>query len=157
MNLEQAKNLVALNWELEQQKKDKNGNIKPLIEKLEYWFEQHPEGFFKHCESGIDQDNLGSLSWTQELLISKPTFKKAFKEIGVCYLSPEQFEQTKDKFQDKFYCSVLHPLNNNRTIYYRNDELINVIVWKWFYGTQSRSYLNNLIVSVNQQLAAHAE
>lgn len=143
-----AQNLIALNWELKKQNKDKNENIQPLIEKLEYWFEKYPKGFPKHSEPRKDQDNLDGLSWTQELSISKHLFKKAFREIGVCYLSPDEFEQAADKFQGKFYCSVLHLSNNHRTFYYRNHKLIAAASKKWFDGIE-------LMVSLSTQNAGH--
>ncbi|HEX8286715.1 MAG TPA: hypothetical protein VF556_01890 [Pyrinomonadaceae bacterium] len=148
MNIAVAENIVALNWELKNQKKVKNENIIPLTEKLEYWFEKYPKGFAKHSEPRLDQMHLDGLSWTEELSISKYLFKKAFKEIGVCYLSPEQFEHTVDKFQGRFYCSVLHPLNNQRTFYYRNHKLIAAVSKKWFDGIE-------LMLSLSTQNAGH--
>jgi hypothetical protein len=148
MILVTAENLVAIMLELRQQGKDTNKNIKPLVEKLEYWFGQHPKGFPKHCEPRKDQDNLDGLSWTQELLISKPTFKKAFKEIGVCYLSPQQYEQAEDKFQGKFYCSVLHLSNNHRTFYYCNTELIATVRKKWFDGIERKKWFDEIKLMV---------
>ncbi len=130
--LTKTQDLVVLNWELKKQNKDENKNIQPLIETLEYWFEKYPKGFAKHCEPRLDQRNLDGLSWMEELSISRYLFKKAFKEIGVCYLSPEQYEQAENKFEDKFYCSVLHPQNNQRTFYYRNHKLITAVTKKWF-------------------------
>ncbi len=126
------KNIVALNWELTKHNKGKNENIQPLVEKLEYWFGQYPNGFAKHCEIRKDQNNLVGLSWTEELSISRYFFKKAFKEIGVYYSSPELFERAEDKFEGKFYCSVLHTSNNHRTFYYRNNKLIEAVRKKWF-------------------------
>ncbi len=149
MNLITAENLEAIMLELRQQGKDTNKNIKPLVEKLEYWFGQHPKGFYKHSEPRKDQKNLDGLSWTQELSISKTTFKKAFKEIGVCYLSPEQFEQAEDKFQGKFYCSVLHLSNNHRTFYYRNTELIAAVRKKWFDGIEQKKWFDEIELMVN--------
>jgi len=148
MILVTAENLVAIMLELRHQGKDINKNIKPLIEKLEYWFGQYPKGFAKHCEPRKDQDNLDGLSWTQELSVSKHLFKKAFKEIGVCYLSPEQFEQAEDKFQGKFYCSVLHLSNNHRTFYHRNPKLIAAVRKKWFDGIERKKWFDEIELMV---------
>ncbi|HEX8566126.1 MAG TPA: hypothetical protein VF648_10695 [Pyrinomonadaceae bacterium] len=149
MKIKTAKNLVTLDWELKNKRKTDNEIILSMVEKLEYWFEKYPKGFAKHCEPRIDQEHLDGLSWTQELSISRYLFKKAFKEIGICYLSPEQFEQAEDKFQGKFYCSVLHPLNNQRTFYYRNHKLIAALSKKWFDGIDLMISLSNQNAKLN--------
>jgi hypothetical protein len=91
-----------------------------IIDRLEYWFEQYPDGFDKHTTDCADQKELPGECWVKELGISRPTFKKYFAEIGVIYTNPE--DALALEFQANYYYSVLLEGNNRRTMYMRNHQ-----------------------------------
>ncbi len=98
-----------------------------IIERLEFSFRKSPDGFDKHFEERKDQANLDGECLSSELDMEKTTFKKYFKEIGVRYLSLEEYLSSSDKFEGKLYCSVLDTDNHKRTKYYRNHQSTGLI------------------------------
>jgi len=96
-----------------------------VMGKLEMDFKKNPKHFCRYITPCPFQDKLGGLSWTEELGINNCQFRAAFDEIGVRYRTIKLFNNTKDKFKGKYYCSVLDSLDDNKTSYYRNDELVN--------------------------------
>jgi hypothetical protein len=98
-----------------------------IIDRLEYWFDKYPDGFDKHGNDCADQLELDGLCWADELDMTKKTFKKYFREIGLIHNSLEEYSQAKWKFYGNFYCSVLDESNHRRTRYYRNHKLANIL------------------------------
>ena len=104
---------------------------------LEEMFELFPKGFPRHGNPSRDQENLYGSSWTEELNLTKYFVKKAFNEIGVHYKSREEYEQAKNKFQGKYYCSVYDASNHHRTFYYRNDKKFDKLKLRWLIESES--------------------
>jgi hypothetical protein len=98
-----------------------------MIDRLIYWSEQYPGGFYKHGNHCPDQDKLDGECWTKELPMSKATFKKYFKEIGLTHNSPEEYSKAKWKFGGRLCCCVLDKSNHKRTKYYINPTWAKVI------------------------------
>ena len=94
-----------------------------VMQQLDYWFEGHPEGFYKFLmPSDHPAYKIGD-SWTEELGMSKDEFRTAFDKIGIRYKSKSEFDQAADKFQGKFYCSYVDR-RSNLTYYFRNHDLV---------------------------------
>ncbi|MGV0998959.1 MAG: hypothetical protein ACOYBQ_06500 [Fluviibacter sp.] len=94
-----------------------------VMQQLDYWFEGHPEGYYKFLmPSDHPAYKIGD-SWTEELGMSKDEFRTAFDKIGIRYKSKSEFEQAPDKFQGKFYCSFVDR-RSNLTYYFRNHDLV---------------------------------
>jgi hypothetical protein len=104
-------NLRKLGW--------KDGEV-IIIGIMLYWSEQYPGGFYKHGNHCPDQDKLAGECWTKELPMSKATFKRYFKEIGLTHNSPEEYAKAKWKFGGKPCCCVLDTSNHKRTKYHIN-------------------------------------
>jgi len=96
-----------------------------IIDRLEYWFEKFPDGFYKHTTDCADQKELPGECWVKELGISRPTFKKYFAEIGAIYTDPQKCLE--EEFQAKYYYSVMLEGDNHRTLYQRNHSKANRI------------------------------
>lgn len=73
------------------------------MQQLDYWFEVHPEGFYKFLESSDHPAHKNGDSWTEELGMSGHEFRTAFDKIGIHYKSKSDFDQSVDKFQGLFY------------------------------------------------------
>lgn len=97
-----------------------------VMARLEVLFEEYPEGFAKHCEDRDDQANLFGECFTKELDISRGRFKRTFDLIGVRYHSFVEYLQATDKFQGKYYCSIIIPAPKHRTYYRRNNAVIDL-------------------------------
>lgn len=94
-----------------------------VMQQLDYWFEGHPEGFYKFLmPSDHPAYKIGD-SWTEELGMSKDEFRTAFDKIGIRYKSKSEFDQAIDKFQGRFYCSYVDR-RSNLTYYFRNHDLV---------------------------------
>ena len=94
-----------------------------VMQQLDYWFEGHPEGYYKFLmPSDHPAYKIGD-SWTEELGMSKDEFRTAFDKIGIRYKSKSEFDQAVDKFQGQFYCSYVDR-RSNLTYYFRNHELV---------------------------------
>ena len=93
------------------------------MQQLDYWFEGHPEGYYKFLmPSDHPAYKIGD-SWTEELGMSKDEFRTAFDKIGIRYKSKSEFDKAVDKFQGKFYCSYVDR-RSNLTYYFRNHDLV---------------------------------
>lgn len=119
-----------------------------ILDRMEYWFEQFPDGFDKHGNHCADQNDLAGQCWTKELPISKKTFKKYLREIALTHNSPEEYSEARWKFAGKFYCCVLNTSNHKRTRYLRNHNLARIIkaVLKIDYSENS----NNLDMGLSE-------
>ncbi|WP_162071265.1 hypothetical protein [Fluviibacter phosphoraccumulans] len=94
-----------------------------VMQQLDYWFEGHPEGYYKFLmPSDHPAYKIGD-SWTEELGMSKDEFRTAFDKIGIRYKSKSEFDQAVDKFQGRFYCSYVDR-RSNLTYYFRNHDLV---------------------------------
>ena len=94
-----------------------------VMQQLDYWFENHPEGFYKFLLPSDHPAYKAGDSWTEELGMSVDEFRTAFDKIGHRYKSKSEFEKAEDKFQGKFYCSYVDR-RSNLTYYFRNDEAV---------------------------------
>jgi hypothetical protein len=94
-----------------------------VMQQLDYWFEGHPEGFYKFLLPSDHPAYKVGDSWTEELGMSVDEFRTAFDKIGIRYKSKTEFDKAVDKFQGKFYCSYVDR-RSNLTFYFRNHELL---------------------------------
>ncbi len=100
-----------------------------VMQQLDYWFENHSEGFYKFLlPSDHPAYKIGD-SWTEELGMSVDEFRTAFDKIGIRYKSKSEFDKAVDKFQGKFYCSYVDR-RSNLTFYFRNHELMDAALDK---------------------------
>ena len=93
------------------------------MQQLDYWFENHPEGFYKFLLPSEHPAYKAGDSWTEELGMSVDEFRTAFDKIGHRYKSKSEFDKAEDKFQGKFYCSYVDR-RSNLTYYFRNHDLV---------------------------------
>ncbi len=104
-----------------------------LMQQLDYWFNKHPNGFYKFLEPSSGNENyLEGDSWVEELNFSAEEFKTAFSNIGIAYKSKTEFDQVSNKFfsQDKiekFYCSYFDR-QTKLTFYFRNHNLVDKLL-----------------------------
>ena len=94
-----------------------------VMQQLDYWFENHPEGFYKFLLPSEHPAYKEGDSWTEELGMSVDEFRTAFDKIGHRYKSKSEFDKAEDKFKGKFYCSYVDR-RSNLTYYFRNDEAV---------------------------------
>lgn len=97
-----------------------------VMQQLDFWFESHPDGFYKFLEPTNHKAYKTGDSWTEELGMTVDEFRSAFDKIGTRYKSRTEFMKAKDLgdiFQGKFYCSFVDR-RANLTHYFRNDVLL---------------------------------
>ncbi len=97
-----------------------------VMQQLDFWFESHPDGFYKFLEPTNHKAYKTGDSWTEELGMTVDEFRSAFDKIGIRYKSRTEFMKAKelgDIFQGKFYCSFVDR-RANLTHYFRNDVLL---------------------------------
>ena len=109
-----------------------------VMQQLDYWFEGHPEGFYKFLmPSDHPAYKIGD-SWTEELGMSVDEFRTAFDKIGIRYKSKSEFDKAEDKFQGKFYCSYVDR-RSNLTYYFRNHDLVDAALDELLSKTDSKT------------------
>ena len=109
-----------------------------VMQQLDYWFEGHPEGFYKFLmPSDHPAYKIGD-SWTEELGMTVDEFRTAFDKIGIRYKSKSEFDKAEDKFQGKFYCSYVDR-RSNLTYYFRNHDLVDAALDKLLSKTNSKT------------------
>ena len=94
-----------------------------VMQQLDYWFENHPEGFYKFLLPSDHPAYKAGDSWTEELGMSKDEFRTAFDKIGIRYKSKSEFDKADDKFKGLFYCSYVDR-RSNLTYYFRNHDAV---------------------------------
>ena len=94
-----------------------------VMQQLDYWFENHPEGFYKFLLPADHPAYKDGDSWTEELGMSVDEFRTAFDKIGHRHKSKSEFDKANDKFQGKFYCSYVDR-RSNLTYYFRNHSAV---------------------------------
>lgn len=95
-----------------------------LMRQLEYWFDKTGnKGFYKFLEPCDNPCYKNGDSWVEELGMTKSEFRTAFSKIGIVYKSKNEFDESEDKFQNKFYCSYYNRLER-KTYYFRNNNLV---------------------------------
>jgi hypothetical protein len=117
-----AANVVPYVKELRLLKKVGSVNACILMRQLEYWFERHPDEFYKFLSPPAQPHRAYQTgkSWTEELGFSEDEFRTAFDLIGVRYKSKKLYDAAgSDKFGEKYYCSYTDKLSH-MTYYYRN-------------------------------------
>lgn len=99
-----------------------------VMQQLDYWFSNHPDGFYKFLEPCPNsQYYKEGDSWIEELGMSVAEFRTAFDDIGIRYKSKTAFEASEDKFQGAFYCSYFDK-QKGLTHYFRNHELVDSVL-----------------------------
>jgi len=95
-----------------------------LLQRLDYWFSEFPDGFYKFLEPCNHELYREGDSWTEELGFSQEEFTTAWKKIGHSYKSVKEYKMAQgDKFQGKFYIAVYDRMTH-KTTYYRNHKLL---------------------------------
>ena len=107
-----------------------------VMQQLDYWFEGHPEGFYKFLLPSDHPAYKDGDSWTEELGMSVDEFRTAFDKIGIRYKSKSEFDKADDKFQGKFYCSYVDR-RSNLTYYFRNHDLVDAALDELLFKTNS--------------------
>lgn len=95
-----------------------------VLQRLEYWFKKKPNGFFKFIQPCTLKAYKAGDSWVEELGITRPTFNKAFDQIGTRHRSRTAFLASTDKFKGKMYASY-YERRLNKMFFIRNDEVAN--------------------------------
>jgi len=106
-----------------------------LMQQLDYWFSQKPEGFYKFLSPCNHEQYKQGDSWEEEIGFSTDEFRTAFDRIGVRHTSKTSYkiaaESGKefisgDKTQtEKFYASY-HDRTKGLTYYFRNHHLVDL-------------------------------
>ena len=109
-----------------------------VMQQLDYWFEGHPEGFYKFLLPSDHPAYKDGDSWTEELGMSVDEFRTAFDKIGLRYKSKSEFDKAEDKFQGKFYCSYVDR-RSNLTYYFRNHDLVDAALDELLSKNNSKS------------------
>ena len=121
-----------------------------LMQQLDFWFKQQPDGFYKFLDIVPDKIDLvtghtskghalyrAGDSWCEELCCSPDEFRSAFSKIGVRYTSLSDYRrQVGDKFQGKFYLSFLDK-KTNVTEYRRNHDVLDAAIDNLVNGNNS--------------------
>ncbi len=96
---------------------------KLLINRLEYWFRGKKKNhFFKFlCPCDHTLYRKGD-SWTEELGISRQTFKRHFDRIGTRWESKSAFNKAEDPFLGKPY-ACYYDRKENITRYFKNSSI----------------------------------
>lgn len=108
------------------------------MQQLDYWFEGHPEGYYKFLMPSDHPAYKDGDSWTEELGMSVDEFRTAFDKIGLRYKSKSEFDKAEDKFRGKFYCSYVDR-RSNLTYYFRNHDLVDAALDELLSKTNSNS------------------
>lgn len=102
-----------------------------LMQQLEYWFAQRPDGFYKFLEPCAHEDYKPQDSWTEELHFSLREFRGAFDKIGVRYKSKKQLKTVlasdQDPFEGRFYLSYID-VRSGHTFYLRNHVVVDAML-----------------------------
>lgn len=124
-----------------------------VMQQLDYWFESHPEGFYKFLEPSDHPAYKEGDSWTEELGMSRHEFRTAFDKIGIRYMSKSDFDQAVDKFQGLFYCSYVDR-RSNLTYYFRNHNLVDAALDELLSKPAQKSVKPGPIPAANPQCDA---
>jgi hypothetical protein len=99
-----------------------------LMQQLDFWFDRHPDGFYKFMDASPDHPAYREGdSWAEELAISVDEFRTAFDRLGIRYTSKSKYDAAADKFVGHYYCSY-YDRRRQLTFYFRNDELVNTVL-----------------------------
>jgi len=91
-----------------------------LMQQLDYWFERHPDGFYKFQDASPDNPAYKSGdSWVEELEFSVAELRNAFDQIGHRHKSKTEWAESTDPFNGKFYCCYTDR-RTRLTFYFRN-------------------------------------
>lgn len=95
-----------------------------LMQQLDYWFERHPNGFYKFQD--VSPDNPAYKpgdSWVEELNFSVAELRNAFDQIGHRHKSKTEWNDSTDPFNGKFYCCYTDR-RTRLTFYFRNHAMV---------------------------------
>lgn len=94
-----------------------------ILSSLEYWFTKKHDGFYKFMEPCSHKLYREGDSFVECLGVSRKSFWRSFKSIGIKYNSRTDFEDSTDKFQGKMYASY-YDRYSNRIFFIRNHEIV---------------------------------
>lgn len=95
-----------------------------LMQQLDYWFERHPDGFYKFQDASPDNPAYKSGdSWAEELNFSVAELRNAFDQIGHRHKSKTEWSESADPFNGKFYCCYTDR-RTRLTFYFRNHAMV---------------------------------
>ena len=120
----------------------KRPTTKLVVQHLEYWFRgKKKNGFFKFsapCDHKLYREGD---SWTEELGISRNSFKRHFDLVGTRWPSKSSFEESKDPFLGKPY-TCYYDRKENVTRYFKNPSC----------STSSKSMTMSLLKSEKEKV-----
>lgn len=95
-----------------------------VMQQLDYWFDKHPDGFYKFLSPCAASRYRKGDSWTEEIGISADEFRTAFDKIGIRHKSKTAYEQSENPFvnekgEERLYCSCTDKVQGV-TQYFRN-------------------------------------
>jgi len=105
---------------------------------LEYWFKKKPGGFYKFMEPCSHKLYREGDSFVECLGVSRKSFWRSFKSIGIKYNSRTDFENSTDKFQGKMYASY-YDRYSNRIFFIRNHEIVDKLLKPYIKPTKQPS------------------
>lgn len=95
-----------------------------LMQQLDYWFERHPNGFYKFQDVSPDNSAYkAGDSWAEELNFSVAELRNAFDQIGHRHKSKTEWNDSTDPFNGKFYCCYTDR-RTRLTFYFRNHAMV---------------------------------
>jgi len=101
-------------------------NAAILWQQLEYWFDKMQGKEFYKFLSPLDEERYGYKfgdSWCEELGFSESEFRTAFSQLGIRYKSKKEYDNQKNPFGDKMYCSYYNKIER-KTYYLRNHDYV---------------------------------
>jgi hypothetical protein len=102
----------------------KSRNACLLMGRFEQLFSKYPSGFYKYKQPCKAQSKLEGLCWREELGMTRTELDSAFNLIVQPYRSRADYIKSSDRFKGKYYCSYVETQDFNKTIYFRNNELV---------------------------------
>lgn len=100
-----------------------------LMQRLEFHFKNHPDGFSKFLTKNSKTfTNRSTSSWEEELGFTKEEFVSTFNYIGVRHITKDRYQKAMHPFfnsknQEKYYCNY-YDRHSGLTWYYRNHLLV---------------------------------
>jgi hypothetical protein len=107
-----------------------------ILEKIEFFFSNQPDGFYKFIEPCSHRLYKKDDSWAEELGCDRKCFTRSWDRIGFRHRSRRAFEAAEDKFEGKLYASY-YDRHLNQMFFVRNHDLANGTL-KEFYGPKKQ-------------------
>lgn len=115
-----------------------------LMQQLEYWFSQKPDGFYKYLEPLKNHDSKLTKykegdSWVEELGFSKDEFRAAFDKIGHRFKSKKDMKLNPSQSATCLYYSYFDKIKGE-TWYFRNHEIVDKKLDWLIYGDRETQF-----------------